>query len=248
MDSPLGDFTRPLRAQGQGGVCRTDLQQPEPLAVYPPRAQMASTRATMCAARSCAIPFATASRRRRCWLSSAMTIPRIENLYSMAKYRLAAEWSSACKHEVERLVANCAGRWKPETAGPHRPGIHLHRYRQNTGHRRCPVRRNKQRRLTLFVAIADPTAYIDADSELHRDIAARAHPYIFTATSYHAAGAVVAGYLRPCPRQRSPCPGLQRSLSAIAARSGILSLSRPPCAHRANCRTTGRALPEWPGR
>ena len=66
--------------------------------------------------------------------------PGIENLYSMAKYRLASEWSSASKQEVEQLLGQCKPLETEQAPRPHRPRIRHHRRRQDPGHRRCPVR------------------------------------------------------------------------------------------------------------
>jgi ribonuclease R len=101
------------------------------------------------------------------------TTPGIENLYCIAKYRLAAQWSAAGKAELkQRLEA-------------HKP-LETQKRRNLTDLEFVSIDAAKTLDIddalyaeishdgwTLYVAIADPTAYIASGSELHREIAAR---------------------------------------------------------------------------
>ncbi|PLW81830.1 exoribonuclease II [Kineobactrum sediminis] len=99
--------------------------------------------------------------------------PGIENRYTMSKYRLATSWSTPALADVEQLLANC----KPLETQPRR---------DLTGLEFVSIDAAKTQDIddalyaeissdgwTLYVAIADPTAYIEAGSRLHQDIAAR---------------------------------------------------------------------------
>ncbi|HEY7775185.1 MAG TPA: RNB domain-containing ribonuclease, partial [Kineobactrum sp.] len=99
--------------------------------------------------------------------------PGIENLYTMSKYHLATSWGAPALKDVEQLLANC----KPLETQPRR---------DLTGLEFVSIDAAKTQHIddalyadissdgwTLYVAIADPTAYIDAGSRLHQDIAAR---------------------------------------------------------------------------
>ena len=168
------------------------------------------------------------------------TTPGIENLYSMAKYRLASEWSSACKQEVERLVEHC----KPLQTSKRRDLTDLEFISIDTVKTQdiddALYAEISNDGWTLFVAIADPTAYIEVDSELHRDIASRGAICVLSRRrATNDAGTAIAGYLCTVRGQRPPGPGGVRWLSATAVRWVNLNLSRLPCALAASCLTTG---------
>jgi VacB/RNase II family 3'-5' exoribonuclease len=99
--------------------------------------------------------------------------PGIENLYCMAKYGLATKWSSESKEELKQVLAQ-------------RRPIETQKRRDLTDLEFVSIDAAKTLDIddalyaeissdgwTLFVAIADPTAYIPFDSNLHRDVAAR---------------------------------------------------------------------------
>jgi len=99
--------------------------------------------------------------------------PGIENRYCIAKYRLATQWSSASTEELKQCLAS-------------RKPMETEKRRDLTGLEFVSIDAAKTQDIddalyaeissdgwTLFVAIADPTAYIDAGSNLHRDVAAR---------------------------------------------------------------------------
>lgn len=99
--------------------------------------------------------------------------PGIENLYCMAKYGLATKWSGASREELKHALAQ---------RGP----METQKRRDFTDLEFVSIDAAKTLDIddalyanissdgwTLFVAIADPTAYIPIDSNLHRDVAAR---------------------------------------------------------------------------
>jgi VacB/RNase II family 3'-5' exoribonuclease len=105
--------------------------------------------------------------------------PGIENLYCMAKYRLAAHWSDKSLEEVKVSLAQC----KP---------METEKRRDLTDLEFVSIDAAKTQDIddalyaeisndgwTLFVAIADPTAYVDAKSKLYSDIAARSSSIYF---------------------------------------------------------------------
>jgi len=99
--------------------------------------------------------------------------PGIENLYCMAKYGLATKWSGASRDELKQILSHC------------RP-METQKRRDLTDLEFVSIDAAKTLDIddalyaeissdgwTLFVAIADPTAYVQLDSNLHRDVAAR---------------------------------------------------------------------------
>jgi len=99
--------------------------------------------------------------------------PGIENLYCIAKYGLAGQWSSASKEEAKECMARCNTMESDkrrdltdmefvsiDSAKTLDIDDALYAESSNDG-------------WTLYVAIADPTATIAADSSLYRDIAER---------------------------------------------------------------------------
>ncbi|MCB1696352.1 MAG: VacB/RNase II family 3'-5' exoribonuclease [Pseudomonadales bacterium] len=174
VDSPLGDFTGRCVRKGKAVFVEPDLQQLNRWLFIPPHARNGVKEGdyVRCAILRHPIRDGKPQAKVLAVIGDDNT-PGIENLYSMAKYRLAAEWSSACKHEVERLVANC----RPLETGKRRDLTDLEFISIDTVKTQdiddALYAEISSDGWTLFVAIADPTAYIDADSELHRDIAAR---------------------------------------------------------------------------
>ena len=91
----------------------------------------------------------------------------------MAKYRLATQWSSDSTEELKQCLAS-------------RKPMETEKRRDLTGLEFVSIDAAKTQDIddalyaeissdgwTLFVAIADPTAYVDTGSNLHRDVAAR---------------------------------------------------------------------------
>jgi ribonuclease R len=103
----------------------------------------------------------------------------IENLYTIAKYRLAADWSVTSKEELKAALLRC----KPMEAERRRDLTHLEFVSIDASKTQdiddALYAEISDDGWTLFVAIADPTAYIDADSNLRRDVADRSASIYF---------------------------------------------------------------------
>ena len=174
LDSPLADFTGRCVRKGKAVFVEPDLQQLSRWLFIPPHARNGVKEGDFV---RCAIlrhPIRDGKPQAKVLsVIGDEDTPGIENLYSMAKYRLASDWSTASKQEVEHLVSQC----KPLETGKRRDLTDLEFISIDTVKTQdiddALYAEISSDGWTLFVAIADPTAYIDADSELHRDIAAR---------------------------------------------------------------------------
>ena len=174
IDSPLGEFTGRCVRKGKAIFVEPDLAQLNRWLFIPPHARNGVKEGDYlrCAILRHPIRDGKPQAKVLTIIGNEQT-PGIENLYSMAKYALAAQWSDACGKEVEQLLADC------------RP-MEQERRRDLTDLEFISIDTVKTQDIddalyaeissdgwTLFVAIADPTAYIPRDSALHRDIAAR---------------------------------------------------------------------------
>ena len=174
IDSPLGEFTGRCVRKGKAMFVEPDLAQLNRWLFIPPHARNGVKEGDYlrCAILRHPIRDGKPQAKVLTIIGNEQT-PGIENLYSMAKYALAAQWSDACGKEVEQLLADC------------RP-MEQERRRDLTDLEFISIDTVKTQDIddalyaeissdgwTLFVAIADPTAYIPRDSALHRDIAAR---------------------------------------------------------------------------
>ena len=174
VDSPLGDFTGRCVRKGKAVFVEPDLQQLNRWLFIPPHARNGVKEGDY--VRCAILRHPIRDGKPQAKVLSVVgddTTPGIENLYSMAKYRLATDWTSASKKEVERLVAEC----QPLNTGKRRDLTDLEFISIDTVKTQdiddALYAEISSDGWTLFVAIADPTAYIDEDSELYRDIAAR---------------------------------------------------------------------------
>jgi len=174
VDSPLADFTGRCVRKGKAMFVEPDLQQLNRWLFIPPHARNGVKEGDYL---RCAIlrhPIRDGKPQAKVLaIIGDDTTPGIENLYSMAKYRLASEWSNASKQEAERLVEQC----KPLETGKRRDLTDLEFVSIDTVKTQdiddALYAEISTDGWTLFIAIADPTAYIDVESDLHRDIAAR---------------------------------------------------------------------------
>lgn len=172
--SPLGDFTGRCVRKGKAIFVEPDLQQLRRWLFIPPHARNGVKEGdyVRCAILRHPIRDGKPQAKVQAVIGNDDT-PGIENLYSMAKYRLATEWSNSSKREVERLVAER----RPLETGTRRDLTDLEFISIDTVKTQdiddALYAEISSDGWTLFVAIADPTAYIDADSELHKDIASR---------------------------------------------------------------------------
>jgi len=174
VDSPLGDFTGRCVTKGKAVFVEPDLPQLNRWLFIPPHARNGVKEGDYL---RCAIlrhPIRDGKPQAK-----VLTVigddksPGIENIYSMAKYRLAVEWGSSSKAELEQCLAQC----NPLETDKRRDLTDLEFVSIDAAKTQdiddalyAEISANGW---TLFVAIADPTAYIDSNSSLYRDIAAR---------------------------------------------------------------------------
>ena len=174
VDSPLGDFTGRCVRKGKAIFVEPDLPQLKRWLFIPPHARNGVKEGdyVRCAILRHPIRDGKPQAKVLSVVGNDET-PGIENLYSMAKYHLAAEWAGSSRQELEHSLANC------------RP-METDKRRDLTDLEFVTIDAAKTQDIddalyaeissdgwTLFVAIADPTAYIGAQSGLHRDVAAR---------------------------------------------------------------------------
>ena len=174
VDSPLGDFTGRCVRKGKAVFVEPDLPQLNRWLFIPPHARNGVKEGdyVRCAILRHPIRDGKPQAKILSVIGDEDT-PGIENLYSMAKYRLSADWGATSRKELEKQLAEC------------RP-LETERRRDLTDLEFISIDAAKTQDIddalyaqiaddgwTLFVAIADPTSYIPADTDLHRDVAAR---------------------------------------------------------------------------
>ena len=174
VDSPLGDFTGRCVRKGKAVFVEPDLPQLNRWLFIPPHARNGVKEGdyVRCAILRHPIRDGKPQAKVLSVIGDENT-PGIENLYTMAKHQLASEWSSPSKKALEQLIATC---------NP----LETERRRDLADLEFVSIDAAKTQDIddalyaeisddgwTLFVAIADPTAYIGAGSELHGDVAAR---------------------------------------------------------------------------
>ncbi len=174
LDSPLGDFTGRCVRKGKAVFVEPDLPQLKRWLFIPPHARNGVKEGDYV---RCAIlrhPIRDGKPQAKVLsVVGGDDTAGIENLYSMAKYHLATDWSGASKKELAQQL---------ETCNP----LETDRRRDLTDLEFISIDAAKTQDIddalyaeisddgwTLFVAIADPTSYIPVDSGLHRDVAAR---------------------------------------------------------------------------
>ncbi|KZX58587.1 exoribonuclease II [Halioglobus sp. HI00S01] len=174
IDSPLGDFTGRCVRKGKAMFVEPDLPQLRRWLFIPPHARNGVKEGDYV---RCAIlrhPIRDGKPQAKILgVVGNEDTPGIENLYSMAKYHLSAEWGSSSRKDLEKQLAEC----KP---------LDDERRRDLTDLEFVSIDAAKTQDIddalyaevvdngwNLFVAIADPTSYIDTDSSLYRDIASR---------------------------------------------------------------------------
>lgn len=174
VSSPLVDFTGRCVSKGKAIFVEPDLPQLKRWLFIPPQARNGAKEGDYL---RCAIlrhPIRDGKPQAKVLsVIGSETTPGIENLYCMAKYRLATKWSGASKEEVQQTLAHC----KPMETQKRRDLTDLE-FVSIDAAKTLDIDDALYAEIssdgwTLFVAIADPTAYIPIDSNLHRDIAAR---------------------------------------------------------------------------
>jgi VacB/RNase II family 3'-5' exoribonuclease len=174
VDSPLGDFTGRCVRKGKAVFVEPDLSQLNRWLFIPPHARNGVKEGDFvrCAILRHPIRDGKPQAKVLSVIGNEQT-SGIENLYSMAKYQLAVDWSGASKKELEQQLGQC----RPLEAEQRRDLTDLEFITIDAAKTQdiddALYAEISSDGWTLFVAIADPTAYIDIDSNLHRDIAAR---------------------------------------------------------------------------
>jgi VacB/RNase II family 3'-5' exoribonuclease len=174
VDSPLGDFTGRCVRKGKAVFVAPDLPQLKRWLFIPPHARNGVKEGDYirCAVLRHPIRDGKPQAKVLSVIGDDHT-PGIENLYSMAKYNLPSEWSSASRKELEDKLATC----RPLETEQRRDLSDLEFISIDTLKTQdiddALYAESSSGGWTLFVAIADPTAYIETDSGLYRDVAAR---------------------------------------------------------------------------
>lgn len=105
--------------------------------------------------------------------------PGIENRYSMAKYGISEQWNSASRNELQQLLSQP----KPTDTDRRRDLTDLEFVSIDTAKTQdiddALYAEISQDGWTLFVAIADPSVYVAADSKLRSEVEARATSVYF---------------------------------------------------------------------
>lgn len=180
VDSPLGDFTGRCVRKGKAVFVEPDLPHLKRWLFIPPHARNGVKEGdyVRCAILRHPIRDGKPQAKILCVVGDSDT-PGIENLYSMAKHHLAAEWAASSKRELEQSLANC----KPMETDKRRDLTDLEFVSIDAAKTQdiddALYAEISSDGWTLFVAIADPTAYIDSESGLYRDVAARSTSVYF---------------------------------------------------------------------
>jgi VacB/RNase II family 3'-5' exoribonuclease len=174
VNSPLADFTGRCVSKGKAMFVEPDLRQLNRWLFIPPHARNGAQDGDYL---RCAIlrhPIRDGKPQAKVLevLGNELT-PGIENLYCIAKYRLAAQWSSDSQKEIEQSVARC----KPMETQKRRDLTDLE-FVSIDAAKTLDIDDALYAEIsndgwTLFVAIADPTAYIEVGSNLYREVAER---------------------------------------------------------------------------
>jgi ribonuclease R len=174
VSSPLMDFTGRCVRKGKAIFVEPDLPQLNRWLFIPPQARNGAKEGDYL---RCAIlrhPIRDGKPQAKVLsVIGDENTPGIENLYCMAKYRLGAQWSNAVKAEVQASL---------KQATP----LETQKRRDLTDLEFVSIDSTKTLDIDdalyaeistdgwiLFVAIADPSAYIEPGSNLYRDMAAR---------------------------------------------------------------------------
>ncbi|WP_116367175.1 ribonuclease R family protein [Parahaliea mediterranea] len=174
LDSPLAEFTGRCVRKGKAFFVQPDLPQLKRWLFIPPHARNGVKEGdyVRCAILRHPIRDGKPQAKILTVLGNDDT-PGVENLYCMAKYGLATDWSQSAKKDLETCL---------EAANP----LASEGRRDLTALEFISIDAAKTQDIddalyaevsadgwTLYVAIADPTAYIAPGSQLHRDVAAR---------------------------------------------------------------------------
>lgn len=180
VNSPLEDFTGRCVQKGKAIFVEPDLPQLNRWLFIPPQARNGVKEGdyVRCAILRHPIRDGKPQAKVLSVVGNEET-PGIENLYSMAKYRLATAWSKDAEQDLEQRVTHS----KPLEAQKRRDLTDLEFVSIDTA-KTLDIDDALYAEIssdgwTLFVAIADPTAYVEPGSKLQRDVAARATSIYF---------------------------------------------------------------------
>ncbi|MDX1734238.1 MAG: VacB/RNase II family 3'-5' exoribonuclease [Halioglobus sp.] len=180
LDSPLDNFTGRCVRKGKALFVQPDLPQLSRWLFIPPHARNGVKEGdyVSCAVLRHPIKDGRPQAKILTIIGDEQT-PGLENAYCMAKYGLSAQWSSASRKELEDLLAQ----QKPVETDRRRDLTDLEFVSIDTAKTQdiddALYAEISQDGWTLFVAIADPTAYIDPQSHLHEEVASRATSVYF---------------------------------------------------------------------
>ncbi len=171
VDSPLGDFTGRCVRKGKAVFVEPDLPQLRRWLFIPPHARNGVQEGDYVRAAILRHPIRDGKPQAKVLavLGNDDT-PGIENAYCMAKYHLASEWNGTSRRELEQQLAQCQ-----PLQDEHRRDLTDLEFISIDAAKTLDIddalyAQTAEDGWTLFVAIADPTAYITPGSDLHRDV------------------------------------------------------------------------------
>jgi VacB/RNase II family 3'-5' exoribonuclease len=174
VNSPLTDFTGRCVQKGKAVFVVPDLPQLNRWLFIPPQARNDAKEGDFL--RCAVLRHPIRDGKPQAKVLSVLgneTTPGIENLYCMAKYHLSDQWSSNSQEELKQSLAS----YKPTETEKRRDLTDLEFVTIDAAKTQdiddALYAEISDDGWTLFVAIADPTAYIETESNLHQDIAAR---------------------------------------------------------------------------
>ncbi|WP_439107369.1 VacB/RNase II family 3'-5' exoribonuclease [Congregibacter sp.] len=180
VDSPIGEFTGRCVSKGKAMFVEPDIPGVSRWLFLPPQARNGAKTGDYlrCALQRHPIRDGKPQAKVLATIGAADE-PGIENSYTMAKYGLEREWSEGDKEKLNEILANAA----PEN-DPGREDFSDLAFVTIDAARTQDIDDALYAEVTsdgwlLYVAIADPTAYITADSPLRATVAARASSAYF---------------------------------------------------------------------
>jgi VacB/RNase II family 3'-5' exoribonuclease len=180
IESPLGTFTGRCVRKGKAFFVQPDLPQLSRWLFIPPHARngVNENDFVRCAVLRHPIRDGKPQAKILQVIGNTAT-PGIENLYCQAKYHLDSSWPAASQKKLEKILA----RSNPMETTQRRDLTDLEFVTIDAAKTQdiddALYADSSSEGWTLYVAIADPTAYIETGSALQQDIAARATSVYF---------------------------------------------------------------------
>lgn len=180
LDSPLGEFTGRCVRKGKALFVEPDLPQLNRWLFIPSHARNGVKEGDYVSSGVLRHPIRDGKPQAKVLaVIGNDATPGIENLYSMAKHHLTPHWNSASRNELEQLLSQP----KPTDTDRRRDLTDLEFVSIDTAKTQdiddALYAEISQDGWTLFVAIADPSVYIAADSKLRSEVEARATSVYF---------------------------------------------------------------------